>query len=204
LIIGAIHLIFRAKGGYSAVMTTDHDTMTTPRGASTVSVCLIQVLKHYAAGLGIGLDAMAQGNGAQAALPDDVNARVSGRLFESMWQQVVASGMDRYPGLSFGREIAKHYPGGSILFTMMMNCATIGEALDAFVRYHRIMADAIQPQLSLHGDRVHLSWKVRHTGFASHPHLSEALLCIYQSILERLGQNRVRLVTVSFTHAGPD
>ncbi len=185
-------------------MTTDQHTMTMPRGGSSVSVGLIHLLKHYAAGLGIDLDASSQGNGARAGLPDDVNARVAGRVFESMWQQVVASGIDPHPGLTFGRELAKHYPGGSILFTMMMNCATIGEALDAFVRYHRIMADAIQPQVSLHGDRVHLSWKVRHTGFATHPHLAEALLCIYRSILERLSQNRVRFVAVSFTHAGPE
>lgn len=185
-------------------MTADHHTMTVPRGASTVSVGLIRLLKHYAAGLGIDLDAAVQGDGAQTALPDDLNARVPGRLFESMWRQVVASGTDPNPGLGFGREMAKHYPGGSILFTMMMNCATIGDALDVFLRYHRIMADAIQPKLSLHGDRVHLSWKVRHTEFASHPHLSEALLCIYGSILERLSQNRLRFVAVSFTHAGPD
>ena len=184
-------------------MAADNHPMKLPRGASMVSVGLIQLLKHYATGLGIDLDAMAHGNGAQAALPDDVNAQVPGRLFESMWQQIIASGIARHPGLSFGREMAKYYPGGSIVFTMMMNCATIGEALDAFVRYHRIMADAIQPQLSLHGDRARLSWKVRHTGFASHPHLSEALLCIYRSILERLSQNRVRPVAVNFTHAGP-
>jgi AraC-like DNA-binding protein len=185
-------------------MAADHHTMTTPRGASTVSVGLIQLLKHYAAGLGIDFDAAAQGGGAQAVLPDDPNARVSGRLFESMWRQVVTSGLDPYPGLSFGREMARHYPGGSIVFTMMMNCATIGRALDTFVRYHRIVADAIQPQISLHGDWVHLSWEVRHTGIAAHPHISEALLCIYRSILERLSQNRVGPIAVSFTHAGPD
>lgn len=181
-------------------MSADHHAMTMPRGASTVSVGLIHLLKHYAEGLGIDLER----NGDQAALPEDPNARAPGSLFMSIWEQVVASGIDPHPGLNFGRELAKHYPGGSILFTMMMNCATIGEALEAFVRYHRIMADAIQPQLSFHGDRVHLSWTVRYTQFPSHPHLSEALLCTYRSILERLSQNRVRLVMVCFTHAGSD
>ncbi|MGD8210326.1 MAG: hypothetical protein PVF32_10725 [Desulfobacterales bacterium] len=41
---------------------------------------------------------------------------------------------DGRSGLNFGEEMARHYPGGSIFFTMMMNCATIGDALDAFVR----------------------------------------------------------------------
>jgi AraC-like DNA-binding protein len=121
-----------------------------------------------------------------------------------MWRQIVESGKDPTPGLHFGEQMARHYPGGSILFTMMMNCATIGSALDAFVRYHRIMADAVQPQLRHEDDRVHLSWEVSPGVFPAHPFLAEALICTFYSILKHLTKGRLQPIGVYFTHAGPD
>ena len=171
---------------------------------SSVSVALIKILKNYAERIGIEFTAVAGSAGVDLEILGDNRARISANQFESMWRQVVDSGSDPNPGLSFGREMARHYPGGSILFTMMMNCATIGSALDAFVRYHRIMADAIQPQLYHQGDHIHLSWETFNPGYPSHPVLAEALLCTYFSILQHLSQDRLHPVEVCFTHAGPE
>ena len=170
----------------------------------SVSVALVRILKDYAERMGINFFAIAGAVGLDLAVLDNSRARVSARQFAQMWRQIVDSGKDPTPGLNFGEEMARHYPGGSILFTMMMNCATIGDALDAFVRYHRIMADAIQPQLRHDHDRIHLSWEVSQQAFPAHPYLSEALICTYHSILKHLTKGRLHPIGVYFTHAGPD
>jgi AraC-like DNA-binding protein len=173
------------------------------RGPS-VSVALIRILKDYAERMEINFPAIAGAVGVDLAVLGNNRARVSAKQFEQMWRQIVDSSKDPTPGLNFGEEMARHYPSGSILFTMMMNCATIGDALDTFVRYHRIMADAIQPQLRPDGDLIHLSWEVSQQAFPAHPYLSEALICTYHSILKHLTKGSLRPIGVYFTHAGPD
>lgn len=170
----------------------------------SVSVALTRILKNYAERLGMDFAMIAGGAGVDAAILADERARISARQFELMWQQIYSGCEDPHPGLSFGRELVRHYPGGSVLFTMMINCATIGDALDAFVRYHRIMADAIQPRMRRDGGRVRLSWKASPRGFPEHPVLAEALICAYHFILKHLSQGEINPIAVCFTHDGAE
>jgi len=178
--------------------------MAESQNSPSVSVALIRILNNYAKRLSMDFAMIARAADVDAAILADERTRISARQFELMWQQIYAGGEDPHPGLSFGRELVRHYPGGSVLFTMMMNCATIGHALDAFVRYHRIMADAIQPEARRDGDRVRLSWEASPLGFPEHPVLSEALICAYHLILKHLSQGEINPIAVCFTHAGPE
>ena len=177
--------------------------MAASTNTPTVAVALIKILKNYAERQALDFTAIAGAAGVDAAILGDDRARISARQFERMWQYIFADD-DPHPGLRFGREMVRHYPGGSILFTLMMNCATIGDALTAFVRYHRIMADAVQPHIRRDGDRLRLSWKASPQGFPDHPVLSEALICTYHFILKHLSQDRIHPIEVRFTHAGPE
>ena len=170
---------------------------------STVSVGLVKILNAYANRLDVDFKKVARFCDFDICILNNSEARVSSKFFESMWMRIVSLGKDPYPGLNFGRQMAKHYPSGSILFTMMMNCATIEKALQVFVRYHRIMADIIQPQFQKTGEVTHLSWEISTPGFHTHSHLSEALLCTYYSILNFLSQGELTLIKACFTHVGP-
>ena len=178
--------------------------MAASKNTPSVSVALVKILKNYAERLEIDFTEIAGAANLDAAILGNERARISARQFELMWQQIFAYGKDPHPGLSFGREMVRHYPGGSVLFTMMMNSATIGDALDAFVRYHRIMADAIQPQIQRDGDCIRLSWKASKRGFPEHPVVSEALICTFHFILCHLSHDRIDPIEVCFTHAGPE
>ncbi len=178
--------------------------MAATKNSPSVSVALIKILKNYAEHLKIDFTEIARTADVDVAILGDDRARISAKQFELMWQHIFAGGEDPHPGLSFGREMVRHYPGGSVLFTMMINCATIGDALNTFVRYHRIMADAIQPKVRIDGDRIRLSWKSSQRGFPEHPILSEALICTYHFILKHLSQGRINPIEVCFTHAGPE
>jgi len=169
----------------------------------TVSVGLVKILSAYANRLGIDFKEVARFCDFDIFILDNCEARVSGKSFESMWLRIVFLSKDPFPGLNFGRQMAEHYPSGSILFTMMMNCGTIEKALQTFVRYHRIMADIIQPQFQKTREVTHLSWDISTPKFPARSYLSEALLCTYYSIFNFLSQGELNLIKVCFTHAGP-
>ena len=173
------------------------------RKNSIVSVGLIKILQTYAYSKGVDFIKVAGSCNFDITILKNDEARVSSKFFELMWLQIVSISKDPFPGLNFGLQMAKYYPAGSILFTMMLNCATIEKALEVFVRYHRIMADIIQPQFQNKGKFTHLSWEISSPDFHSQSHLSEALLCTYYSILSYLTQGKLTLVRVCFTHAGP-
>jgi len=177
--------------------------MVNYRKKSTVSVGLVKILKAYANSLGVDFKKVARFCDFDIFILNNAEVRVSNKSFESMWLRIVSLSKDPYPGLNFGRQMAKHYPSGSILFTMMMNCDTIEKALQVFVRYHRIMADIIQPRFQKKREMTHLSWELSTPGFHTQSHLSEALLCTYYSILNFLSRGELRLIKVCFTHIGP-
>lgn len=176
----------------------------TNRKASTMSVSLVKILKNYANRFGIDFHAVAKASGLELTVLENGEARIPAHVFNALWQNSVAISQDPCPGLHFGQEMARHYPGGSLLFTMMLNCSSLGDALTVFVRYHRIMADGIQPVVERKADQVHLSWEVFYPEFASHPHLSEALICTFFSILNYLAQDCLIPAKVCFTHAEPE
>jgi len=178
--------------------------MKNGRKDSTVSVGMMRILKKYATRYGVDFHSIADDTGFDLSMLHDGEARVPGSLFQSMWLQITAKNSDRHPGLHFGQEMARSYPGGSIVFTMMINTGTIGAAIDTFIQYHRIMADVIQPQLRNDGDRVHLSWNVLQKDLAPDRVISEALLCTYFLILEHLSEGQIRPIQVSFIHRAPE
>lgn len=169
----------------------------------TVSASLLRILGEYARSVGVDFAALLAGEGLDLALLEDSEKRVSSNSFEILWDQIARLSGDPFPGLHFGQEMARHYPAGNILFTMMMNCSTLDAALQVFVRYHRVMADSIEPQVIKDGARVRLSWRIRGLGINSHPHVSEALLCNYYLLLKHLGGDRVHPLEVRFTHVSP-
>ncbi|MFA6010805.1 MAG: AraC family transcriptional regulator [Desulfobacteraceae bacterium] len=176
----------------------------TNRKSSTISVSLVKILKSYANRFGIDFNTVAKSSGLELAVLENGEARIPAHMFNALWQNSVAVSKDPCPGLHFGQEMTRHYPGGSLLFTMMLNCKTLGDAVTVFVRYHRIMADVIQPVVEKQVDHVHLSWEVFDPELVAHPHLSEALICTFFSILNYLAQDSLIPANVCFTHADPE
>ncbi len=178
--------------------------VTNLKNNTTVSVALVRILGVYADRLGVDFLSAAKAAGVDDAVLVDGEARVSDQQFNALWQAIVAGGSEPFPGLGLGREMVSHYPGGSILFTMMMNCPDIGAALEILVRYHGIMVEAFRPRLHRETDRVCLTWDPGRPDSRIHPQISEALMSTVFSVLNRLSRDRISSVAVNFTHAGPE
>jgi len=106
--------------------------------------------------------------------------------------------------LDLGRELARSYPGGSVAMGMMMNCPTVGEALDLFFRYHDIMADALRPCMARDGEDVRLGWKSAVADYLPPLQMAGTLLSFFAGILEHLGEGRIALHEVRFQYLEPD
>ncbi len=171
--------------------------------SATVSASMVQVLAAYARKFRVDFSAALASAGIDPAVLNRSDARVAAKAFLDLWQQIVRDSDDPSFGLNFGRELSAHYPAGSIVFTMMLNCRTLSDALFVLVKYHRIMADAVQPVMTSEKDRIMLSWQILFPG-TEHPHLSQAILCILFSIVHTLSNGRILPEKICFAHPRPE
>ena len=119
---------------------------------ASVSINLIRILLKYLTKCGIDYDAPCKDAGIDALILNDHEARISTQQFDIIWKEAVKKADDINFGLHFGREIANSYLGGNILFSMMTNSATVGNALEIFCRYHTLMEDSILPKMKVGDD----------------------------------------------------
>jgi AraC-like DNA-binding protein len=168
-----------------------------------ISVGLVKIVQSYAASRGVEFNNIAEFHGFDPESLENGEARIQAKMFEALWLDISSLSNDPYAGLNFGKQAVEHFPVSSILFLMMSNCPTIARSLDVFVRYHRIMADNIQPQYVRDETYTHLSWDLSIFNYPSKSHLSEAFLCTSYSILGKLSKGNIRPVAVNFSHQGP-
>jgi AraC-like DNA-binding protein len=168
-----------------------------------VSTDLAHILLKYMSKTGIDSVEVCKAVGIDSSVFRNRESRISVRVFELIWKEAIERTEDGNFGLHFGREIANSYLGGNILFTMMMNCPTVGDALEKFCRYHNLMEDAIQPRIKLEDDFAYLSWESFSPNFKIPRHFSEALLCAYTYLLRHITENKLTLVEARFGHSHP-
>ncbi|MCP4689665.1 MAG: AraC family transcriptional regulator, partial [Desulfobacterales bacterium] len=170
---------------------------------ATVSVALIRVLLKHLAETGVNTTEFIEAAGLEPSIIENPDARVSMGRFHSLWRRAAQMSGGGNFGPRIGREIAKGYFGGNILYSIMMNCPSVGDAMDKFFRYHDIMEDAIQPKMRLKGSLAFLSWESFNPAIETPGSYSEALLGAYIHILRHITENNLNLVEARFAHPRP-
>jgi AraC-like DNA-binding protein len=171
---------------------------------SSVSIILIRILLKYAESIGIKSAEICKAADLNPSILKNSQTRVSSKQFRVIWETAVAKTGDENFGLNFGKAIAQNFPGGHILYNVMMNCPTVREAAEKFIQYNSLMADAVQPRIGQEGDFVYLTFSNSNNKYKIPRHISEALLSSYVHIFRNLTENRLKLVEVSFKHARPE
>jgi len=169
----------------------------------TASTDFIHILLKYAREIGLDPEEIRGCVGLEASTLDDSGARISLEQFNEIWKETAHRSGDRDFGLHFA-ERAHLHRGGGVLLPVMMNCPTLGEAIEKFVRYHDLVADVIKPGLNRQFGRTHLSCEPIHRGVVLHRHHSEAILCMFLAVLRGLSEDRIGLVEVRFSHRSPE
>lgn len=169
----------------------------------TVSLDLVRIFARYISAKGLDFHKISTSLGMAPSLFEKSDGRISGRRFEAIWNGACDRSGDPDFGLHVGEEMAKTYASGHVLFFIMKNCPTVGEAMKKFFRYHCILADTVQPVLTLCGDLAHISWDAV-AGLKASRHSSEALLSLFTGILRHITEDRPSIVEVRFEHIQPD
>jgi AraC-like DNA-binding protein len=172
------------------------------RKDATASSDLAVILLKYASGLGIEIESVCTKVGLDVCTLDEHASRLSVDTFNALWEEIVLRSGDRDFGLHFG-EAGHAFFGGHILFSVMMNCPTVGDALEKLFRYHSLMADIHEMQITREGIYTSVRLQPLRPGVELHRHHSEAVLSIVVTMLRRLSENRIDPVEVRFAHPEP-
>jgi AraC-like DNA-binding protein len=168
---------------------------------ASLSVDWVRILLRYASRMGIEPEEVRRSVGL-ASLPEGMEARVSARRVRAIWEEIARRTRDPNFGLHFG--IAAEAPlGGHVLFSVMMNCPTVGDAVDKLARYHGLMADAVRLAIHRRDGLARLTWEPAQPGLSPDRHHSEAIQAMLAVVLRRLTEGEVRLNRACFGHPPP-
>ena len=106
---------------------------------STVSLELIYLLSSYAQSQGVDLADAFSGTALDSTLFDDVENRVEMESFIQVWQSICCQCNDPDFGLKLGTHMAKQFPKGHVLSTLMLNCPDLESALIKFLEYSELL-----------------------------------------------------------------
>ena len=169
----------------------------------TVSLDLVRIFERCIAAKGLDLHKISASLGMAPSLFERSDGRMSAKPFAAMWNEAACRSKDPDFGLHVGEEMAGTYAGGHVLFFVMKNCPTVGEAMNKFFRYHSILSDTVQPALNLCGDLARIAWDAA-PGLQTSRHTSETLLSLFTGILRRITEDRPSIVEVRFEHPRPE
>lgn len=169
---------------------------------ASASVDLVRVLVKYAAALGVDLDAVWQVVGLDPARLETGEGRVPIERFNALWRGIASQAGDPDFGLHLA-EASAGLPGSHLLLSVMMNCPTVGSAMEKLCRYHDLSTDFVRLRLRQGGDHAYLAWEPVSAGIPLQRHHSEAVLCGLALTLRRLVEGEIRFVEIRFTHPQP-
>ena len=142
----------------------------------------------------VGHDLLAELGLGQGASSGWVDAE---HLF-TIWKALERRSGDANLGLHLG-EIKGTLPASNVLFASMLASPTVGSALERLCRYHAIVADLVQPMLTVTGGTAVLTWK---GPSVLHRQQAECIVSLAVSILRQLSE-RPQEICVAFAHPRP-
>jgi AraC-like DNA-binding protein len=166
------------------------------------SITMVHILLKYASGIGINLAEICEVMGLGPDILESPEAKISIEQYNDIWKQVALRAEDQNFGLHLG-EASQGFLGGDILFTVMMNCPTVGLAIEKLALYHDLTTNVVQLCLNQQGDRAYLSWNPIYPDIALDRHHSEAVLSGLAFRLCGLTEGEMQFVQVRFSHARP-
>jgi AraC-like DNA-binding protein len=178
--------------------------MTMIKHKATVSMALTNILLEYIGKIGIDPHKLCESAGIALPRLKDMDDRIGADRFGALWDAAVKKAGDPDFGLHCMKDVAHNFPGGHILFSVVLNCPTVEKAMQKFFQYHDLMNDVVKPKMELDNDVFYVTWDLFDPAIRLPRHICEALLSVYFYILRNLTQNKVELVEVRFAHRQPE
>ena len=170
---------------------------------ATVSISLIHVLLSYASRIGIDPVEAGQTVGFPLGKLNDPESRISAGQFYTLWTKIAEQAEDPNFGLHVA-EPSRNRFGGDILAAVMLNCSTLGSAMEKLIRYHDLSTDVIQVRLFQQGNQALYAWESSLGDIPLDYQISEAIICRIFFTLEMLSGGEMPVVEVQFRHQKPE
>jgi AraC-like DNA-binding protein len=159
---------------------------------------LLKYLKH----LGVDADAVLRSAGADASLLLLPDARISAETYIKIEEEAVKASGDPY----FGIHMGEYAEAGnwSIIGYMMMNCATLGEALLKAGKHSRIISTLIHASAFFKGRNIKITFSKDRRCPELSRHCFEAAISSSVRMARELCKTTVDPVEVGFTSSQPE
>ncbi len=169
---------------------------------ATASSYLANLLLQYAARVGIEPRAVCAATNLAAETLTDPAARLPLKAFNALWNEVAQRTGDPDFGLHFA-QAADRLAAGNLLQAVLLNCATVGSALEKLARYHGLTTDAVHLRVEVRGNTAHCRLEPAPSELPLQRHHTEAMVASLAAALQRLTQDQARFAAVWFAHAAP-
>jgi len=169
---------------------------------TSVSVTLIDALNLYALSIGVDVNKACQKTGFKPALLEDPETRVPVQAFHSLWLEIANQSSDPDFGLHFA-EWTRNQFGEGVLAAVMINCPTVGNAMEKLTRYHALATDVIQVQLRREANLARFAWKSVLTNYPLDRQIAEAVIGRLFFTLENLSRDKITPLEINFRHPLP-
>lgn len=128
----------------------------------------------------------------------DSTWRVDAKHLFTIWKALERRLGDANLGLHLG-EIKGTLPASNVLFASMLASPTVGSALERLCRYHAVVADLVQPKLTITGETAVLTWV---SPSVLHRQQAECIVSLAVSILRQLVEHSLD-IRATFIHSRP-
>jgi len=165
---------------------------------------LLHMLSKFLEKKEIEIKKICEAAGVAPSVLTKKDERMAAEQFLRIWDQAERVAGDDNFGLHFGRDLAANYLKGNILINMMANCATVGNAIKIFCKYHLLMEDAILPKMVIDDHAVLVWWEFFIPKVEIPRQHAESILSALTEILRAVSENRVNPRQVCFSHSSPN
>jgi AraC-like DNA-binding protein len=169
----------------------------------SVSLDLVRILIRYVSAKGLDGMKLWHQTGLGEHLLQSGDARISARRFDTLWRAVENETGDLHFGLQLGQSVQK-YASGNLLYAVLMNSPSVGEALGKFCRYHGIMSSAVQPRLIDSGTAPQIILETPYPALTLDIGHEAFIFSLLASVIENLTGNRESIMEVRFSHQPPE
>lgn len=169
------------------------------KSSSTVAVSIVRAVQQAAEQFGLNSATLFK----MAGLDDREvrEGRVSGKQFIAILDAAVHLSNDAYCGLHMGattKPAAAHLVGH-----LLMNCTTLGEAINEYSRYQRIVNDLVEVRVDRRNEQFYLVLNVLDSTVSYNRQLVEWIIAGEAALLRDLGSQPIKPIRVLFAHPPP-
>ena len=195
-------MTFPAKNVFSGAILRYHYSMKTSPEPITVSVTVLSQMFLYLSSLKVDIDAFLRSLGIEPASVKSPDARLPIDTYLLIQDEAAIYTDDPYFGLHMG-EFAEA-GSWSILGYMMMNCKTLGEAMEKSGRYARIIGNLIETRAEIRYKKVRLIYFTPPHAPKMSRHCFEATFSSSVRMARTLTGVHICPLEVNFAHPAPE